>query len=168
MLGVVIYKPWPGNMGLTWLSGGADGGQLGPAIACNHTTTYLFRFQSRRIGFGRTDGGCLMLYPDGTPLLMEPAFKGRRSTPIRLWTLFMPHAYALGLALVLPMLWVGYRGVGAWRRRRRTAFGRCVRCAYDIRASAGRCPECGEPIAVPANRSSTASETPGNLRSSSK
>ena len=32
----------------------------------------------------------------------------------------------------------------AWRRRRRSAPGRCRQCGYDLRATPGRCPECGD------------------------
>jgi hypothetical protein len=55
-----------------------------------------------------------------------------------------PFFYLAMLLTALPLAWcLSYR---SRRRRARTASGFCMRCGYDLRASAERCPECGEAI----------------------
>lgn len=69
-----------------------------------------------------------------------------------------PVGGVIGFFLLLPACWVWL----AWRKRaqavRRRSPNRCVRCGYDLRASAGLCPECGSPTRCPP---STSPPTPG-------
>lgn len=45
-------------------------------------------------------------------------------------------------------IWIGWLTGTVLCRRHRRRSGRCIRCGYDLRASANCCPECGLPIAV--------------------
>ena len=60
--------------------------------------------------------------------------------------LYVPHWFLLLAGLVLPSL--RYFGFGRAGARRRKGF--CIKCGYDLRASADRCPECGTPLPAPA------------------
>ena len=63
-------------------------------------------------------------------------------------------SYGTGWAVAAPMWslllvlapWPALHLRSAWRDepKRRRRLGLCVRCGYDLRASADRCPECGE------------------------
>jgi len=68
--------------------------------------------------------------------------------PVRGWAVAVP----LWFMLLLMSVWPAWHFRGLWRRerRRRQRLGLCLRCGYDLRASADRCPECGERI--PAQR----------------
>jgi hypothetical protein len=56
----------------------------------------------------------------------------------------IPMWFIAGLTGTVPVAWI-VRGA---RQRRRARENRCVRCGYDLRASAGRCPECGTAVQV--------------------
>jgi hypothetical protein len=60
------------------------------------------------------------------------------------WVIYVP--YSLTTSATILLLIPGSRRRG--RLRVRQARGQCLRCGYDLRASADRCPECGEPIAA--------------------
>jgi hypothetical protein len=64
--------------------------------------------------------------------------------PTKLWGLTIPYWLVFSVSAALPTLWLI-----RWRRRQTARWkmerGLCVRCGYDLRASASRCPECGLP-----------------------
>jgi hypothetical protein len=81
------------------------------------------------------------------------------SVPVRGWAVAVP----LWFLLLLLMAWPAWhfrtvRRAGPERRRR---LGLCVRCGYDLRASAERCPECGQEIPS----SAAISQSPSRLTS---
>ena len=57
------------------------------------------------------------------------------------WLFAIPY-WAVALPLAAAAGWGWWAGR---RRGRREKTGRCLRCGYDLRASAERCPECGTP-----------------------
>jgi hypothetical protein len=57
----------------------------------------------------------------------------------RLTLIVVPHWFVVGVAAVLPLVWIS----GWSRTRMRRAHGCCVDCRYDLRATPDRCPECG-------------------------
>ena len=69
-----------------------------------------------------------------------------RSLPVRpLWGSFGRSAGLWGVVLLT--LWMGWRGIGAWRRRRWVRRGACGSCGYALEG-AQSCPECGSDTAV--------------------
>ena len=105
--------------------------------------------------FGRGGRGFYLLETGGTlppPPKDEPAFaletvepvpmalSGRRAaTTIAGHRLRLP-LWPLAFAFAIPPVVVLRRGLVHRRRRR---HGLCLKCGYDLRASAARCPECG-------------------------
>lgn len=71
---------------------------------------------------------------------LAPGFRYRSTARLRL--LAMPHAAAVGLTALLPLI----AAVRLVRRRRFIRSGHCPVCGYDLRASKERCPECGTEI----------------------
>jgi hypothetical protein len=55
----------------------------------------------------------------------------------------VPHWALIAATGVPPALW---RGPSWLRRRMRKRKGLCLKCGYDVRASADKCPECGTPV----------------------
>jgi hypothetical protein len=93
--------------------------------------------------------------PSPSPMTEAATFWQRRGFSLKHWTdSFYPEGYSVWTIIGVPW-WLlvlasavlparAVFGIRATRRRRAT--GRCLRCGYDLRASAGRCPECGTPI----------------------
>jgi hypothetical protein len=56
--------------------------------------------------------------------------------------------WAFLVAASLPVVVLNLRTRSQIKRRYRMRLGLCVRCGYDLRATAGRCPECGTAVPV--------------------
>jgi hypothetical protein len=70
---------------------------------------------------------------------------GLSLTEINDWTVVLPF-WLVSMIGALPLVLL-VRGLRRDRRmRRRQRLGLCLRCGYDLRASAERCPECGTAI----------------------
>jgi hypothetical protein len=69
------------------------------------------------------------------PYPTQQGFARELTINVPVWTI-------LALFAILPAA----SAIVRLRRSRRLRSGRCVKCAYDIRASTGRCPECGTAI----------------------
>ncbi len=80
-----------------------------------------------RLGFGWENSRPLPPYPQNFS-----GGGGRLACTVPVSAIFFP-------LLILP----AFKLRTLIRRRRGIAAGKCVRCGYDLRASAGRCPECG-------------------------
>lgn len=63
-------------------------------------------------------------------------------TPIGMYSITVPHWFAMLLCLPIPAWWLKH----SLRKRSRVKRGICVKCAYDLRASTDKCPECGTAI----------------------
>jgi hypothetical protein len=72
-----------------------------------------------------------------------------RLVPVRSVSFSFPGWLAMVALGVTPLFWL----IQERRRRRRLALGHCLRCGYDLRASAGTCPECGCRAPMPATPS---------------
>ena len=70
------------------------------------------------------------------------SFNGGSFRTVVAHTLRFPHWIAAFLFSLLPLVWVSMRV----RQFRRSAYGLCPVCGYDLRASRVRCPECGAAI----------------------
>jgi hypothetical protein len=70
-----------------------------------------------------------------------PAPNRRRPTPLSRKS--VPHALPAAATAALPAAWLSAALARAARRRQRRSNNSCLRCGYDLRATAGRCPECG-------------------------
>jgi hypothetical protein len=69
------------------------------------------------------------------------------STPLRRYRVIIAPYWSI-LVLTAPLLWaIVMLDARVRRRARRDARGECIRCGYDLRATAHRCPECG--LSVP-------------------
>jgi hypothetical protein len=68
----------------------------------------------------------------------------------------------VGATALLPLIWIVLLVRPILVRRRRARHTLCLRCGYDVRASADRCPECGEAISnsVTSSRRSPAQRPP--------
>jgi hypothetical protein len=111
-------------------------GASGPAPT---TTTTAFAIPSSRSPDGTLTFGAT---PAAAPPAPPPApwFPMPRARGNGIWSeVRLPFwaICAVGAASTLFFLSPSYR------RKRRRRLGLCVRCAYDLRASAGCCPECG-------------------------
>ena len=83
--------------------------------------------------------------------------------PERGWAVALP----LWFVLLLLAPWPAWHLRTAWwgRKERRQRLGLCLRCGYDMRASAERCPECGElkPLSPPLESPDRAVPGPPNV-----
>jgi hypothetical protein len=64
----------------------------------------------------------------------------RNAKPIGYLTLMMPHWFLVALFAIAPSIELRRRIKAS---RRRSGFGICRKCGYDLRATPDRCPECG-------------------------
>jgi hypothetical protein len=68
------------------------------------------------------------------------------STPLRRYRVLIVPYWSI-LLLITPPLWIiAVLDARVRRRARRAKRGECIRCGYDLRATADRCPECGLPV----------------------
>lgn len=122
-------------------------------------------------GEGRYYGLCVRFRPDGPPgqatdLRGHPVPEAGRIDPGQFRALgdfwhdrldvsvaSVAYGWVVAATAVATGLWLAARGRRAWARRRRTRFGLCVRCGYDLRGNeSGRCPECGQAHGIPPHR----------------
>ena len=61
---------------------------------------------------------------------------------LSIYTLTIPHWFALLFCIFFPLLWLRR----LLRQRGRARDGLCLHCGYDLRASKENCPECGTQI----------------------
>ena len=83
------------------------------------------------------------------------AFRFRRLFSIDLWVLWIQAFLCLGMAI-----WQGIAFWKALQKRRRSMFGHCDRCGYDLRATPDRCPECGLETTPSANENRAGATPP--------
>lgn len=110
-----------------------------------HGDDFTFSVRQRHRELLSQGGGLTLLEVDSTPWFFSGPATGGKMVPRYNTRDVFGFPYWLALAAMVPLPLIRFI---AWRRlRRRVANGLCLRCGYDLRASAGRCPECGSSIA---------------------
>lgn len=67
------------------------------------------------------------------------------SSSVGLYSVTVPHWFAMLLCLPVPALWMRR----FLKQRSRRIRGLCQKCGYDLRGSTEKCPECGTPVPSP-------------------
>jgi hypothetical protein len=87
--------------------------------------------------------------PRRSAIMAAPVFPGIRAgtlsvARIRRYQLAVSLWWPVVIFSLLPIWWAARRP--ARLRQWRQVHGLCLKCGYDLRASADKCPECGKPV----------------------